>query len=198
MEDLAGPAGPSGTGDELEPTAAAGEPAQPRPDDKDWTWTTVRPCPDCGFDPAMLPEAGIGAALRETTPRWAAVLARESVATRPAPTVWSALEYGCHVRDVHRLFAERTSSMLDQDGPRFANWDQDETAVRERYWAQDPAAVADELAESAAAAAAVFDRVPAAGWDRRGYRSNGSEFTVASIGRYHLHDVIHHLHDVAG
>ena len=27
-------------------------------------------------------------------------------------------------------------------------------------------------------------------------RSNGSEFTVESLGRYHLHDVVHHLHDV--
>jgi hypothetical protein len=29
-------------------------------------------------------------------------------------------------------------------------------------------------------------------------RSNGSEFTVESLGRYHLHDVVHHLHDVTG
>ena len=28
-------------------------------------------------------------------------------ATRPAPDVWSPLEYACHVRDVHRVFAER-------------------------------------------------------------------------------------------
>jgi hypothetical protein len=27
-------------------------------------------------------------------------------------------------------------------------------------------------------------------------RSNGDEFTVESLGRYHLHDVVHHLHDV--
>ena len=33
-------------------------------------------------------------------------------------------------------------------------------------------------------------------WDRRGTRSNGSVFTVESLGRYHLHDVVHHLWDV--
>jgi hypothetical protein len=27
-------------------------------------------------------------------------------------------------------------------------------------------------------------------------RSNGDEFTVETLGRYHLHDVVHHLHDV--
>jgi SAM-dependent methyltransferase len=35
-------------------------------------------------------------------------------------------------------------------------------------------------------------------WARRGLRSNGSEFTVDSIARYHLHDVLHHSHDVRG
>jgi hypothetical protein len=30
--------------------------------------------------------------------------------------------------------------MLEQDDPLFPNWDQDETAVRERYGDQDPAA----------------------------------------------------------
>jgi hypothetical protein len=27
-------------------------------------------------------------------------------------------------------------------------------------------------------------------------RSNGSDFTVASIAIYHLHDIVHHAHDV--
>lgn len=189
------------------PTAATGTPADPQhpadpqspePDDKDWTWVTVRRCPDCGFDPGALAVTGIGTALRETTPRWATVLGRPDVVERPSPTVWSPLEYGCHVRDVHRLFAHRTRSMLDSDAPRFANWDQDDTARRDRYWEQDPATVSAELVEAAEEAAAVFDGVPDDAWERRGVRSNGSEFTVASIGRYYLHDVVHHLHDVAG
>jgi hypothetical protein len=39
------------------------------------------------------------------------------------------LEYACHVRDVHRIFAERLEAMLGQDTPRFTSWDQDVTAV---------------------------------------------------------------------
>ena len=31
---------------------------------------------------------------------------------------------------------------------------------------------------------------------RPGRRSNGSVFTVETLGRYFLHDVLHHLHDV--
>jgi hypothetical protein len=33
-------------------------------------------------------------------------------------------------------------------------------------------------------------------WERRGIRSNGSQFTVATLAVYFLHDVEHHLHDV--
>ena len=42
-----------------------------------------------------------------------------------------------------------------------------------------------------------YAAVNGAQWDRPGRRSNGSVFTVATLGRYHLHDVVHHLHDVA-
>ena len=86
--------------------------------------------------------------------------------------------------------------MLDQDDPTFPNWDQDETAVAERYGEQDPATVAGELIEAAESAAERYESVPPDAWGRRGYRSNGSEFTVESIGFYHLHDIVHHAWDV--
>ena len=68
---------------------------------------------------------------------WVDRLRRPGVAQRPRPDVWSTLEYGCHVRDVHRIFAERVRLMLTQDEPRFPNWDQDETAVTDDYASQD-------------------------------------------------------------
>ena len=89
--------------------------------------------------------------------------------------------------------------MLTEDEPRFANWDQDETAERERYAEQDPAEVGPALVAAAEAVAAQYDALlgePEATWSRRGLRSNGSEFSVDSIARYHLHDVVHHAHDV--
>ena len=33
-------------------------------------------------------------------------------------------------------------------------------------------------------------------WARVGRRSNGSVFTVDTLGRYFAHDLVHHLHDV--
>ncbi len=110
--------------------------------------------------------------------------------------MWSALEYGCHIRDVHRVFNERVGLMLSEDEPRFPNWDQDATAIEDDYGSQDPAVVTSELVNAAGAVADTYDRVPLGAWSRRGLRSNGSAFTIASIAVYHLHDIVHHAHDV--
>ncbi|MDP3894119.1 DinB family protein, partial [Nocardioides sp.] len=117
---------------------------------------------------------------------------------RPRVDRWSVLEYACHVRDVHRIFEERLALMLGQDDPLFANWDQDETAVTDRYAEQDPAVVLPDLVAAAESVAAAYDGVTGDQWARPGRRSNGSVFTVESMGRYHLHDVVHHLVDVVG
>ena len=166
------------------------------PDTKDWTWVLAEPCPDCGYDAGALRPTEVATRIRRDADEWAARLAGTSVGTRPAPAVWSVLEYGCHVRDVHRIFGHRVRLMLTEDGPVFPNWDQDESAVADDYASQDPAAVADELRRAAAAVADTYDSVPTDSWQRRGLRSNGSEFTVASIALYHLHDVVHHAWDV--
>ena len=166
------------------------------PDTKDWTWVLERACTECGFDAADVAATDLPDALRTNAEAWVAVLRRPDVGRRPAPDVWSPLEYGCHVRDVHRTMHGRATLMLEHDAPTFANWDQDETAVADRYGEQAPDRVADELAAAAEAAARTYEQVTGAAWDRSGLRSNGSRFTVASLGRYHLHDVVHHLRDV--
>lgn len=166
------------------------------PDTKDWTWVLERPCPDCGFDPAGQALADLPRLLHDTATTWSEVLGRADVRDRWSPGVWSALEYGAHVRDVHVLFAQRVRLMLDEDEPTFANWDQDATAVERDYPAQDPAAVAVELVEAAGTVAGLYASVDDVAKDRRGLRSNGSVFSVESLGSYHLHDVVHHLHDV--
>ena len=138
------------------------------------------------------------ASLRRDADDWTTRLAGTTVTQRPTPTVWSVLEYGCHVRDVHRIFDSRVRLVLSEDVPTLANWDQDETALAEAYASQDPATVAGELHRAADDVADLYDTVPADAWSRRGLRSNGSEFTIASIALYHLHDVVHHAWDVDG
>lgn len=168
------------------------------PDTKDWTWVLEKPCPQCGFDAALVHPTDVGAHIRRDAAEWVARLQRPGTTARPAPGVWSILEYGCHIRDVHRIFNERVRLMLTEDDPRFPNWDQDETAIADDYGSQDPLTVADELHAAAAAMADTYASVPADAWPRRGLRSNGSEFTITSISRYHLHDIVHHAWDVRG
>lgn len=166
------------------------------PDTKDWTWVLTRPCADCGFDAAAVDHRDVGALIRRDAEIWPQRLSRPDATTRPQPSVWSTLEYGCHIRDVHRIFDQRLRLMLNEDEPRFPNWDQDQTALEDDYAAQDPAVVAGELIEAAHTVADTYAGVPVDAWSRRGLRSNGSEFTVASIALYHLHDIVHHAYDV--
>jgi hypothetical protein len=172
-------------------------PALPEPDDKDWTWVLSQPCPDCGFDAGQVQRSEVPDLTRRFTSVIREALARPDAAVRPQPAVWAPVEYGCHVRDVCRIFDRRLQLMLTGDDPLFDNWDQDATAVESRYWEQLPATVTAELAEAADAIADQFAAVQGEQWRRPGRRSNGSVFTVESFGRYFLHDLAHHAHDVA-
>jgi hypothetical protein len=168
------------------------------PDTKDWTWVLDCPCPECGYDASAVTVDLIPGIIRDNATTWEAVLTLEDAATRPEPGTWSPLEYACHVRDVHRIFAVRVQMLLDQDEPTFPNWDQDQTAIEERYAEQEPEEVADQLEAAAQEFVAHLSAVQPDQMTRRATRSNGSEFTVETLSQYFLHDVIHHLWDVTG
>src|SRR4051795_10050057 len=138
------------------------------PDTKDWTWVLRRPCPECGFAAQEFPRAEIGAMIRDNAGRWQAVLARPDARVRPDDMTWSSLEYACHVRDVFRLYDERLRLMLTEDDPLYPNWDQDETAVGDRYGEQDPQMVAGELRAAGEHVATRFDGVTDDDWQRTG------------------------------
>jgi DinB family protein len=168
------------------------------PDGKDWTWVLDRPCPECGFDASTLPRQEIVPLIGTNARAWAPILAEppDRLRRRPRDDRWSPLEYACHVRDVFRLYEVRLRLMLIEDDPTYPNWDQDSTAVDDRYRDQDPVVVAGELAGAADSLAAAFATVEGPAWDRRGTRSDGAHFTVETFGRYMIHDPVHHLHDV--
>ncbi|PFG39308.1 DinB family protein [Georgenia soli] len=168
------------------------------PDTKDWTWVLRRRCDECGAEVAALAPPDVARLVRDAVRRWQAVLARPGAGERPDASTWSPLEYAAHVRDVCRVFRERLALMLEQDGPTFPDWDQDAAAVADRYGEQTPTAVAAGLVEAGSAVADAFEAVPEGDWERPGLRSNGSAFTVRTLGQYFAHDVLHHLHDVRG
>ena len=167
------------------------------PDTRDWTWVLDRPCPECGFDTRTVSADAVPALVRANVAAWSPVLAdTDRARRRPHADVWSPLEYACHVRDVFRIFRGRLLLMLVEDDPLFPNWDQDVTAVEDRYASQDPLIVAGELAVAGESIAAAFAQVPPDAWQRPGRRGDGASFTVGTFARYFVHDPIHHLHDV--
>lgn len=166
------------------------------PDTKDWTWVLAERCPQCGFTASEVPLEAIASTALTIQPVWEQVLQSPHVAVRPAPQVWSPLEYGAHVADVLKIMRERLELMLAQDNPGFANWDQDQAAIEGKYGDRTPHSVLAELTENLTQFCTAFGAVEPTQQDRTGMRSNGSAFTVLTLGQYALHDLIHHVWDV--
>ena len=167
-------------------------------DAKNWTWVLHRPCGECGLDTRAIAPERVAGLIRANAHQWVELLHGEAdLRNRSTPTRWSPLEYACHVRDVFRLYDHRLRLMLTEDDPLYPNWDQDATAVAQRYAEQDPETVAGELQEAGEALAARFEQVDDR-WDRTGRRSDGATFTVGTFARYLIHDPIHHVYDVTG
>ena len=169
-------------------------------DGRDWTFVLHKTCGECGQDVRGLDESDLNGLVRATGLRWQQLLAAHAsepvMRLRPSPDTWSPTEYGEHVRDVLGLFSERTRRMLGEDDPEFADWDPDVTADAVPYGQLAPAAVGAQIATNSERLAVIYDWVEADGLARTGRRTDGATFTVGSLGRYLLHDLLHHLWDV--
>ncbi len=157
-------------------------------------------CAECGYAygalprPALAPAIVLGAA--QHAPRLAA--AQEALRHRPAPDVWSPLEYACHVRDVLVVQRERLLRTQSEQQPTFPPMDRVRRVVEDAYNEQDPARVAGELRSAAAALADVLGSLDEAAWARTGVYNfpAPSVRDVDWIARHTLHEVFHHLMDV--
>ena len=157
----------------------------------------ARPCSECGFAAGGMPLDHAGDLLAAAVRTVRLAMDHPGARTRPVPTTWSPLEYACHVRDTCDVFRELIALVLSRDDPTFANWDQDATALEERYAEQDLRQVATELDEALSALLDQLDAIPEEAWQRPATRSNGSRFTVETLVRYLVHDPVHHAHDVS-
>ena len=163
-------------------------------------------CGECGFDYDALDDGEVAGKLRDLGRRYRAPLTRglpgedldAVVRTRPAPDVWSALEYACHVRDVLLVQRERVELALAEDVPEFTPMGRDERVVTDRYNDQDPATVVEELAANAEAIGATFAALTPGQWARTGVYSYPApiERDLRWLGRHTVHEGHHHLLDI--
>ncbi|MEJ7585802.1 MAG: DinB family protein, partial [Acidimicrobiales bacterium] len=117
---------------------------------------------------------------------------------RPAPHVWSGLEYACHVRDVFLVLRARVLQALRDAEPAFTPMGRNERVVHDRYAEQVPADVARQVADAASMLAFTLDGLGPDQWLRTcvyGYPAPARR-TLAWVAEHALHEGEHHLCDL--
>ena len=156
-------------------------------------------CDECGFvyDEDAAPDAG--EAITTAADEVARVLdeGAADLATRRRPELWSALEYGCHVRDVLLVQRERVLLARRQDRPSFVPMGRDERVDHDGYADQRPADVARQVRDAAALFANVLGRL-GPDWDRTATYNypEPTERSLRWIAVHTVHEVQHHLEDI--
>ncbi|WP_275412507.1 FtsK/SpoIIIE domain-containing protein [Actinoplanes palleronii] len=156
-------------------------------------------CAECGFTYRSIAPAEVPSRLRTTGSRFAAaLLAATDLRRRPAPDVWSALEYTCHVRDMLRVQRDRLALALAVDNPSFTPMGRDERPVRDAYNTQDPHTVLTELDQAAEALAAAVEALTPAELARTGTYNwpSPATRTLLWVARHTLHETVHHTLDI--
>ena len=164
------------------------------------TLAGVDHCDECGFVYASVEPHELAGQLAAVGVRYAAALEQvPELRRRPAPSVWSALEYTCHVRDVLRVQKKRLALALQVDNPEFPPMGRDELAVANAYNDQDPAVVLVDLADAASRLALAFAVLQPEQWNRTGMYNwpTRERRTMLWLGRHTLHEVEHHLLDIS-
>jgi hypothetical protein len=157
-------------------------------------------CEQCGFSYNLTP-VEVLTLLGSDADAFVAEMRRYddvTVRRRPAPEVWSPLEYACHVRDVLAVQRERIALTLREHEPEFEPMGRDERVVRDRYNEQDPSVVANELIDANDALVLLLQSLDHDQWQRRGwYNYPERELrTIQWIGTHTVHELLHHRTDI--
>jgi hypothetical protein len=170
-----------------------------------WKAVDVESCHECGFAyddhlaPAVVDElASLGPRLADRLRHACGDPRRDGLLRlRPAPGVWSALEYACHVRDVLLAQRERLLLALVEDCPGFAPIYREQRVTLARYAESDAGQVAEESSVAARLVARTFGGLDEAAW-RRECMYNlpaPSKRNIAWLAAHTLHEGEHHLRD---
>ncbi len=155
-------------------------------------------CPGCGFRVADTPARALGATVREEVHAFGLLLTAaddDALRRRPTPDAWSPLEYAVHVRDVLRLFGDRVVRTLRQDVPELGWWDHEAAIADGLANESDVSAVVDDLARNSSHLSEALRAVSEDDFARAATRRGVEPFTIELLGRFALHEVVHHRVD---
>jgi S-DNA-T family DNA segregation ATPase FtsK/SpoIIIE len=161
----------------------------------------VDDCQECGFGYDNLPVEEIAGRLGSLGLDYGERLRRteaDLLRTRPAPGVWSGLEYACHVRDVVLIQRDRILLALIESCPNFAPMYREQRVVLAQYEADPPEVAADQLRLATDLCATVLAGLGGEQWARPSIYNFPvpTERDVAWLGRHTVHEAVHHLGDI--
>ncbi|MDT0307972.1 DinB family protein [Streptomyces sp. DSM 44917] len=157
-------------------------------------------CAECGFEYDLATAPEVPALARGLAGEYADLLRASPAALRrrPAPRVWSPLEYACHVRDVLLVQRERTLAARRRETPVAEPMGREERVDHDGYAAQHPAGVARQLHDAAMLFAHVLERLPPADWERTLIYTypEPAERSLRWLAVHTHHELRHHLQDM--
>jgi len=158
-------------------------------------------CDGCGFDYDTVEPRAVATALVQGAIAVADLLRAGSsqLAVRAQPSVWSPLEYGCHLRDVLLVQRERLLLARRVEQPEMVSMGRDERVEHERYGQQDPQDVARQLVDAAGLFANALEGLSDDAWQRT-VVYNYPQRSVRSLSwmaQHTLHEVRHHHLDIS-
>jgi hypothetical protein len=159
----------------------------------------VNTCGECGFDWGIDRDATISS-VASAGARYTDALEPfddTEVRTRPAPDVWSALEYTAHTRDALEFYDDRVRRVCTEHRPQLEAVGFAALADERGYNAEVVMFSLDGLTAVADRLAARLRALPEDAWERVGIGSEGDVRTVLVLARRAAHEVEHHLMDVA-
>lgn len=159
----------------------------------------VSRCAECGYDWDGLPEDAV-AVVRGLPAELSRLVGGlgdddERLRARPAPSVWSPLEYVAHTGDAIGWYSRRIHRVLTEDRAVLEAFDWDAFTESQRYRDRRLGDVLDEVGKGCAAFAAMLADRSAATWQREGRGSDGQPRTVAQLAHRAAHEARHHLRD---
>lgn len=117
--------------------------------------------------------------------------------TRPAPDVWSPVQYGAHSRDMLRVFGDRILRAVAEDDPVVTSFEPT-LAEWEAYQHLGRTELAGELERQAVRLARILGGLRPGDWGRTARRDGVDRFTVSGLACFGVHEAHHHLLDANG
>jgi len=157
-------------------------------------------CAECAFTYDVVAAPAAGSAIDAACAEVASLLVRHAATapTRPEPATWSALEYGCHLRDVLLVQRERVLLALRVDQPVPEPMGREERAVHDGYAEQLATDVARQLIDASTLFTHVLDRLDADQWDRTMVYNypEPAPRSLRWVAVHTQHEARHHLADI--